>query len=36
MIRRVPWKLNYCHNMRPQLFNLEADPQEWNDRWNYH
>lgn len=34
MIRRGPWKLNYYHGMRPQLFNLDEDPNEWNDRWN--
>lgn len=34
MIRRGPWKLNYYHGMRPQLFNIEEDPHEWNDRWN--
>jgi choline-sulfatase len=32
MIRRGPWKLNYYYGYdRPQLFNLEADPGEWND-----
>ena len=32
MIRRGEWKLNYYHGHdRPQLFNLEADPGEWND-----
>jgi len=32
MIRRGPWKLNYYHGYdRPQLFNLESDPEEWND-----
>ena len=32
MIRRGPWKLNYYHGYEhPQLFNLESDPEEWND-----
>lgn len=32
IIRRGPWKLNYYHGYdRPQLFNLESDPGEWND-----
>ena len=32
MIRRGGWKLNYYHGYdRPQLFNLEDDPGEWND-----
>ena len=32
MIRRGPWKLNYYHGYdRPQLFNLDTDPGEWND-----
>ena len=32
MIRRGNWKLNYFHGYdRPQLFNLETDPGEWND-----
>lgn len=32
MIRRGSWKLNYYHGYdRPQLFNLESDPGEWND-----
>jgi choline-sulfatase len=32
MIRRGDWKLNYYHGYdRPQLFNLESDPGEWND-----
>lgn len=34
MIRHGPWKLNYYHGMRPQLFNIEEDPRELNDRWN--
>ena len=32
MIRRGGWKLNHYHRYdRPQLFNLETDPGEWND-----
>ena len=32
MIRRGEWKLNHYHGYdRPQLFNLETDPSEWND-----
>ena len=35
MIRRGQWKLNYYHGHdRPQLFNLETDPGEWNDLAN--
>ncbi len=33
MIRTGPWKLNYYHEFRScQLFNLEKDPDERNDR----
>lgn len=32
MIRRGPWKLNYYHDQPCQLFNLEEDPRETNDR----
>ncbi len=33
MVRRGPWKLNYYHGYDvPQLFNLDADPGEWQDR----
>ena len=32
MIRRGPWKLNYYHEQPCQLFNLEEDPRETNDR----
>ena len=32
MIRRGPWKLNYYHGQPCQLFNLEEDPRELNDR----
>ncbi len=32
MIRRGQWKLNQYHGHNlPQLFNLETDPDEWND-----
>lgn len=34
MLRRGPWKLNYYHGLRPQLFNLEEDPSEQHDRWD--
>lgn len=32
MVRRGPWKLNYYHGMPCQLFNLDEDPQERDDR----
>ncbi len=32
MIRRGAWKLNYYHGMPCQLFNLEEDPREMDDR----
>lgn len=31
MVRRGPWKYNYYHDSRPELFNLEDDPRERND-----
>ena len=31
MIRSGPWKLNYYHGFRPQLFNLDDDPHETRD-----
>ncbi len=34
MIRRGPWKLNYYHGQPCQLFNLETDPAEMDDRSN--
>lgn len=34
MIRRGPWKLNYYHGQEAQLFNLNDDPNELNDRAN--
>jgi len=32
MIKRGPWKLCHYHGYEPQLFNLDDDPQELNDR----
>ena len=32
MIRRGPWKLNYYHGQPSQLYNLEYDPDELEDR----
>ena len=32
MIRRGPWKLIYYHGQPCQLFNLQQDPRELNDR----
>jgi choline-sulfatase len=34
MIRSGPWKYNYYVNDRPELFNLEEDPDETTDRWD--
>ncbi len=34
MISRGPWKLCHYDQMRVQLFNLEEDPLEHNDRWD--
>ncbi len=31
MVRWGPWKYNYYHGERPELFNLVADPNEMND-----
>jgi len=31
MVRRGPWKLVHFDGYRPQLFNLDDDPNEWND-----
>jgi len=31
MVRRGPWKYIYIHKAPVQLFNLERDPEEWND-----
>jgi len=32
MLRRGPWKCNYYHGDRPELFHLGEDPAETNDR----
>lgn len=32
MVRRGPWKLNHYDGMPPELYNLEEDPDELNDR----
>ncbi len=32
MIRRGPWKLIYYHGQACQLFHLDQDPRELNDR----
>jgi choline-sulfatase len=32
MVRRGPWKLNYYHGYPPQLFNVQQDPGELDDR----
>lgn len=33
MVRKGPWKLNYYHGYdRPQIFNLQEDPEEITDR----
>ena len=34
MVRSGPWKYNYHHGMRPELFNLADDPEELNDLWD--
>ncbi|MDP6108309.1 MAG: sulfatase-like hydrolase/transferase, partial [Candidatus Brocadiia bacterium] len=31
MIRSGPWKLTHFEGERPQLFNLDDDPDEWSD-----
>ena len=31
MARQGRYKYNYIHGYRPQLFDMEADPGEWND-----
>lgn len=33
MVRSGPWKYNYYHGQRPELFNLQNDPGEMNDLW---
>lgn len=32
MVRKGPWKYIYCHRSRPQLFNLQIDPGEWENK----
>ena len=32
MVRGGEWKLNYYHGQPPQLFNLQEDPNELQDR----
>lgn len=32
MVRQGAWKMIYCHGSAPQLFNLETDPGEWDNR----
>lgn len=32
MARKGPWKYIYIHNHRHQLFNLDQDPEEWENR----
>jgi choline-sulfatase len=33
MVRQGPWKLNFYHGYdAPQIFNLEEDPEEFEDR----
>ena len=32
MVRHGAWKLIYCHGSAPQMFNLDEDPGEWNNR----
>lgn len=32
MVRLGAWKVIYCHRSAPQLFNLETDPGEWDNR----
>jgi hypothetical protein len=31
MVRQGPWKYIYIHNASAQLFNIERDPDEWNN-----
>ena len=31
MARLGPWKYIYCHRSEPQLFNVDDDPDEWNN-----
>jgi choline-sulfatase len=32
MVRQGVWKYIYCHGCAPQLFNLDTDPGEWDNR----
>jgi choline-sulfatase len=32
MVKRGPWKLVHYHDHRPQLFDVESDPEEFHDR----
>lgn len=32
MVRKGAWKYHYCHRSAPQLFNIETDPGEWDNR----
>jgi choline-sulfatase len=32
MVRRGPYKLNYYHGERPELYDLDNDPHEFDDR----
>jgi choline-sulfatase len=32
MVRKGPWKYLYCHRSKPQLFNIDTDPNEWENR----
>ena len=34
MVKSGPWKYNYYHGYRPELYNLADDPQEMHDRWD--
>ncbi|MEP1207296.1 MAG: sulfatase-like hydrolase/transferase [Rhizobiaceae bacterium] len=31
IVRLGDWKYHYCHGAEPRLYNLAADPGEWND-----
>jgi len=32
MVRLGAWKYIYCHGSSPQLFNIDNDPNEWNNQ----
>ena len=34
MVRKGPWKYNYYHGLEPELFNLDSDPGETQNRAN--